>query len=303
MSQLKTELHPRNRHRGPYDFKRLIEHCPDLSEFVGPNNYGTESIDFTNPIAVKTLNKAILKFFYNITWDIPEHFLCPPIPSRADYIHSIADLLSISNGGVIPQGKKISILDIGVGANCIYPLIGQREYGWSFIGTEIDPLAISIANGIIRQNGLTESIEIRLQKTPSNIFEGILKEDHAPFDLSMCNPPFHASPSDAAAGTKRKWKNLKVKTDSLNFGGQKSELWCPGGEVVFIKQMIAESIYVQCKWFTTLVSKAASLPAIFRALDQAKASDVRTIDLGQGQKKSRIIAWTYSKFSFEKSST
>jgi 23S rRNA (adenine1618-N6)-methyltransferase len=291
MTQLKTELHPRNRHRGLYDFKQLIQSCPDLAPFVALNRYGNESVDFTNPKAVKTLNKALLKSFYNISWDIPEHFLCPPIPSRADYIHHIADLLSSSN---VPQGKKISVLDIGVGANCIYPLIGHREYGWNFVGTDIDPLAVSIANELIQQNGLTEAIELRLQKSPSNIFKGVLKDDHPMFDISMCNPPFHASLSEANAGTTRKWKNLKVKTNALNFGGQSNELWCPGGEMAFIKRMIEESVHVKCRWFTTLVSKASSLPSIYHALERAKASEVRTIDMGQGQKKSRIVAWSYT---------
>lgn len=292
MAQLKTELHPRNRHREPYDFKQLIKSCPDLAKFISTNSYGNESIDFTNPTAVKTLNKAILKVFYNITWDIPEHFLCPPIPGRADYIHYIADLLAVSNRGIIPQGKKVSILDIGVGANCIYPLIGHREYGWNFFGTDIDSVAISIANGIIKQNDLTEAIEIRLQKNPSNIFKGVLSDNYT-FDVSMCNPPFHTTRSEAEKGTKRKWKNLKVNTNTLNFGGQSNELWCPGGEIAFIKRMIEESVNVKCRWFTTLVSKASSLPNIYNALDKVKPIEVRTINMGQGQKKSRIVAWTF----------
>jgi 23S rRNA (adenine1618-N6)-methyltransferase len=292
MAQLKTELHPRNRHRAPYDFKQLIKKCPDLAKFVVINSYGNESIDFTNPVAVKILNKAILKVFYNITWDIPEHFLCPPIPGRADYIHYLADLLSASNKGIIPQGKKVSVLDIGVGANCIYPLIGHREYGWSFVGTDIDPVAIAIANGIIQHNDLTEVIEIRLQKSSSNIFKGVLS-DNSTFDISMCNPPFHTSFSEAKAGTKRKWKNLKVKTKALNFGGQSNELWCLGGEVAFIKCMIEESVHVNCKWFTTLVSKASNLSNIYKALDQARALEVKTIHMGQGQKQSRIVAWRF----------
>lgn len=297
MTQLKNELHPRNRHRGFYDFKQLIKSCPELSKFVAPNKYGNESIDFTSPIAVKTLNKAILSFFYDIAWDLPEPFLCPPIPSRADYIHYIADLLGSSNGGVIACGKEIVVLDVGVGANCIYPLIGSREYGWSFIATEIDPSAILIANGILEKNSLTESIEIRLQKNPSNIFDGILKESDFTVDVSMCNPPFHSSLAEAQAGTKRKWGNLKVKTNVLNFGGQNNELWCNGGEVVFIKRMIEESVHVKCKWFTTIVSKASNLPIIYRALDEVKAFEVRTIHMGQGQKKGRIVAWTYSNSS------
>lgn len=293
MTKLKTELHPRNRHRAPYDFKQLIKSCPSLSKFVARNNYGNESIDFTDPIAVKTLNKAILKFFYKITWDIPEHFLCPPIPGRADYIHYIADLLADHNKGVIPEGKKISVIDIGVGANCIYPLIGHREYGWSFVGTDIDPSAISIAKGIVSQNNLAEVIEIRLQKSPINIFKGVLDDD-GQYDVSMCNPPFHASRAEAQAGTQRKWKNLKVHTKALNFGGQSNELWCPGGEVAFIKHMIEESTQVNCKWFTTLVSKASSLTPIYRALEKTRPKEIRTVEMGQGQKKSRFVAWTFT---------
>jgi 23S rRNA (adenine1618-N6)-methyltransferase len=292
MTQLKTELHPRNRHRAPYDFKQLIKSCPELTKFVAKNSYGNESIDFTNPIAVKTLNKAILKEFYNIAWDIPEHFLCPPIPGRADYIHYIADLLAVTNKGIIPKGKKITVIDIGVGANCIYPLIGHREYGWSFVGTDIDPLAISIADGIIAQNNLTDAIEIRLQKSSAHIFKDVLNDD-ATYDVSMCNPPFHATRADAQAGTQRKWKNLKVQTNALNFGGQNNELWCPGGEVAFIKLMIKESAHVNCKWFTTLVSKASSLAPIYRALEKALPQEIRTVDMGQGQKKSRFVAWTF----------
>jgi 23S rRNA (adenine1618-N6)-methyltransferase len=296
MPLIKTELHPRNKHQGLYDFKQLIKSCPELAAFVKKNNYSNESIDFTDPFAVKTLNKAILKLFYDITWDIPENFLCPPIPSRADYIHYLADLLSLSNKGLILTEKKILILDIGVGANCIYPLIGYQEYGWHFVGTEIDPLAISIANGIIKQNGLTEAIEIRQQNSQASIFKGVLKENDSFFDISMCNPPFHASLNEAKAGTQRKWKNLKVKTKALNFGGRNNELWCPGGEVAFITQMIEESVSVKCQWFTTLVSKASSLPTIYRVLDKVKPYEVRTIEMGQGQKKSRIVAWTYLSF-------
>lgn len=289
MAQLKKELHPRNKHRAPYDFKALVKCCPDLAQFVARNNYGNESIDFTNPVAVKTLNKAILKLFYTITWDIPDHFLCPPIPGRADYIHHIADLLAVTK----PEGKNITVIDVGVGANCIYPLIGHREYGWNFIGTDINPTAITIAQDIVAQNNLTEAIEICLQKSSSHIFQGVLHPDF-PYDVSMCNPPFHASRSEAQAGTERKWKNLKVKSKALNFGGQGNELWCPGGEVAFIKQMIEESPQVNCKWFTTLVSKATSLPPIYRALQKARPKEIKTIEMGQGQKKSRFVAWTFT---------
>jgi 23S rRNA (adenine1618-N6)-methyltransferase len=291
MVNLKTELHPRNRHRDSYPFKELIKSFKGLAPFLKKNSFGNESIDFTNPAAVKALNQALLKHFYHITWDIPDPFLCPPIPSRADYIHHIADLHNSSN---ISKGKDVHILDIGVGANCIYPLIGHQEYGWSFVGTDINPLAVKIAEEIINANALADFIKIRLQKSPSKIFEGVINAQDR-FDVSICNPPFHASLEEAQAGTRRKWKNLGIKTKALNFGGTNQELYCPGGEVSFIKEMIKESVHVNCRWFTTLVSKESSLPSLYKALDSVRAQDVKTIAMSQGQKKSRIIAWTFGR--------
>jgi 23S rRNA (adenine1618-N6)-methyltransferase len=229
----KTRLHIRNKHRERYDFKSLVETCPELAPFVKLNIYDDESIDFANPEAVKMLNEALLKHYYDISeWDIPENYLCPPIPGRADYIHHAADLLGSDNYGRIPTGQKIKCLDIGVGANCVYPIIGVKEYDWFFIGAEIDPVAIVSANKIIESNPvLTGKIELRLQPQPNDIFFGIIQKDER-FDLTVCNPPFHASLAEAQAGTLRKLNNLntdKTTEPVLNFGGQSSELWCKGG--------------------------------------------------------------------------
>ncbi len=289
----KIRLHPRNRHNQRYNFEQLIKSCPDLACFVLKNKYSEESIDFSNPAAVKTLNKALLQHFYEISWDIPDGYLCPPIPGRADYIHHIADLLEASH---IPPSPSTLILDIGTGANSIYPLLGHREYGWKFIGSDIDPIAIDSAQKIIQQNKLSNVIELRLQTSSLHIFEGILKVDEK-VTLSMCNPPFHTSLQEALLGTKRKWKNLGIKKSStLNFGGKENELSCSGGEVGFLQRMIKESFLVrkQCRLFSTLVSKAESLPVVYKELKDIKALDVRTIDMAQGQKKSRIVTWTFA---------
>lgn len=292
MINTKQGLHPRNLHRSPYDFKKLIERCPVLTQFVVKNAYGNDSIDYTNPLAVKILNKALLLFFYNIEWDLPSDYLCPPIPGRADYIHYVADLLSVFNKGMIPQGKSVRVLDIGVGANGIYPLIGHSTYRWSFVATDINSTSLSIAKRLVQQNNLDEVIEFRLQTIPQNIFKGVVENTEV-FDISICNPPFHTSAREANAGTIRKNKNLKIKTHSLNFGGKSNELWCPGGEVAFITQMIKESVGVRCKWFTTLVSKISHLSSIYRELKAVKPAQVRTLEMNQGQKKSRIVAWTF----------
>jgi 23S rRNA (adenine1618-N6)-methyltransferase len=301
----KATMHPRNPHRGRYDFKLLIAGSPELAAFVSLNEYGNESVDFTNPSAVRALNRALLKQVYGIVdWDIPSQYLCPPIPGRADHVHFLADLLA--DGGEIPRGNAIRVLDIGVGANCVYPLIGHREYGWQFVGTEIDPIALANAQRILDANqGMSDAITLRLQTSPDHIFKGVLQANEV-FDLSMCNPPFHASLAEARSGSKRKWKNLgrdaeykdalgKNKIPVLNFGGQSSELCCEGGEEAFVCRMIAGSAQFprSCKWFTTLISKSSSLPGVYRAIKYSGALQNKTLEMAQGQKKSRIVAWTF----------
>jgi len=296
----KTTMHPRNPHRGRYDFKQLVAASPELAAFVSLNAYGDESIDFADPAAVKALNRALLNQVYGIRqWDVPPQYLCPPIPGRADHLHYLADLLADGNGGVIPRGESIRVLDIGVGANCIYPLIGRSEYGWQFVGTDIDAVALANAQGIVDANGLSGAITLRLQASAAALFQGVVKPDEL-FDLSMCNPPFHASLAEARSGTQRKWKNLGVESNKkkvpvLNFGGQSMELCCEGGEEAFVCRMVEESAryHSSCMWFTTLISKSASLPGVYRAIKYAGALENRTIEMAQGQKKSRIVAWTF----------
>jgi 23S rRNA (adenine1618-N6)-methyltransferase len=295
----KKTLHPRNFHNDRYDFKPLIESENSLKEFVRPNKYDDLSIDFANPNAVIALNKALLSHFYGVkNWSIPEGYLCPPIPGRADYIHHIADLLASSNGGKIPKGNSIKGLDIGVGANCIYPIIGVSVYAWQFVGSEIDDTSIQSLENIINSNeSLKNNIKVKVQENPKNIFKGIISNEDK-YHFTLCNPPFHKSLNEALLGNKRKVQNLTKQTtakSALNFGGKNNELWCEGGEITFIKNMIKESLEFSknCLWFTTLVSKKENLPFIYKSLKDIKAVDVKTIEMAHGQKISRIVAWTF----------
>lgn len=269
----KPTLHPRNRHQGRYDFPSLIKAHPDLARFTITNPHGKPSIDFANPEAVRVFNRALLKAQYGIQhWDIPTDYLCPPIPGRADYLHVAADLLAEDNAGEVPKGAQIRALDIGVGANCIYPLLGHSDYRWRFLGSDIDPVALASAKAIVQANGLSKGIALRQQDNPRHILAGLLQADER-FDLTLCNPPFHASREEATRGSQRKWKNLgkqdpKRKLPVLNFGGQNNELWCEGGEIRFVSQLVGESVEYahQVLWFTSLVSKASNLPGIEAAL-------------------------------------
>ena len=293
-------MHPRNRFLAGYDFGGLVARNPALAPFVRPNAYGDPSIDYANPAAVKSLNQSLLKDAYGLkVWDIPPGYLCPPIPGRSDYIHYLADLLAGTRAGAIPRGPSIAVLDLGMGANCIYPLIGASEYGWRFVGSETDPVALRWAGKLVARNPAVASlIECRPQPSATDCFDGVIRPGEF-FDASMCNPPFHASAAEAAAGNSRKRRNLgavRSGAKDRNFGGQAGELWCPGGELGFVRRMIGQSheFRGQCGWFTTLVSKSAHLPRFHQALRDVGAREVKTLEMAQGQKQSRILAWTFA---------
>ena len=292
-------LHPRNLHNQGYDFPALVASYPALASHVKPNPYGDLSIDFSNLLAVKTLNAALLKQHYNIAgWDIPDGALCPPIPGRADYIHYIADLVGLEN-------PDIRLLDIGTGANGIYPLLACRIYGWQCVGSDINTQSLANVEAIIDSNpDLKECFTLRTQNDKNHIFEGIIQSDEC-FDVSVCNPPFHASQDEALKSTQRKVSNLArnrgeakatTKAPNLNFGGQGAELWCKGGELLFLKKMVRESqLYSsQCRWFTSLVSKADNVRPLKKLMLKVGAVDIREIEMKQGNKVARVLAWTFS---------
>lgn len=289
---ISNKLHPRNIHATSYDFDVLIKVHSALAAVVFKNSYGTMTIDFSDPVAVFHLNKALLKHHYKLSdWNIPKGYLCPPIPGRVDYIHSIADLIAFNT-----KTNAIHGLDIGVGANCIYPILGAQLYGWNMVGVDIDETAVKAARANVQATkGLDAHIKIRQQLDHACIFEGIIAATDY-FDFTMCNPPFHASAEAAQKATKRKLTNLQQqnRTVELNFGGQSHELWCNGGEALFIKRMIKQSIAFknQVGWFTCLVSSKETLPKISKQLTKLKAI-TKIVAMTQGNKQSRFIAWKF----------
>lgn len=298
--EAKPGLHPRNPHGGRYDFPALLRACPALAPFVQRSPRGEPTIDFTDPRAVRLLNAALLATTYGIAgWTIPEDFLCPPIPGRADHLHHLADLLAEEAGGAPPTGPRVRVLDLGTGASAIYPLLGHRAYGWTFVGTETSPAALACANAILAANpDLKAAIALRLQPDPGRIFKGVVDPGER-FDLCLCNPPFHASAKAVRETAQEKWRKLgrSEARSRLNFGGTAAELWCPGGELGFVGRIISESAEQPelCRWFSSLVAKSEHLPRLQAALRTAKAARVKVIETSQGQKRSRILAWSYAE--------
>ncbi|PWH82723.1 23S rRNA (adenine(1618)-N(6))-methyltransferase RlmF [Algibacter marinivivus] len=285
-------FHPKNKHKSGYDLEILCQVYPDVLPYVFENKYQTKTIDFANPKAVKALNTALLVKDYNIKfWEFPDTNLCPPIPGRVDYIHHVADLLKSSK-----ITGDIHVLDIGTGASCIYPILGQAEYNWNFVATDIDEDSLKYAQKIIDKNGLNDLISLRIQKDASQILKGVLNKDDT-FSISMCNPPFFKSEADALEATTRKLKGLNRDGDKVirNFSGSKNELWYKGGEKAFIHNYLYESSLFkkQCIWFTTLVSKKELVKGIQTSLKKLGAKRVTVINMGQGNKVSRVVAWSF----------
>lgn len=290
-------FHKKNKKLASYDFDRLIKVLPELESHVFINDYGTKTIKFSHPIAVKLLNTALLKSFYNIKdWDIPDGYLCPSVPGRAEYVHRVNDLLSKGKKGK-DRFRPSRVFEIGTGASMIYPIIGIAEYEWDVVATEIDDKAITNCRKIIEKNEwLREKVSLRKQTNKGNIFRNIIQKDEY-FDVVICNPPFHKSLAETEKSNKRKWKNLSGESNMLlqNFGGKANELWCKGGESRFIGSIITESSFIssQCRWFTSLVSNQRNIPNLIKRINSVKGKEIKLINMEFGNKKSRILAWSF----------
>ncbi len=283
-------MHPNNFHTEEYDFPKLVKNYPPLKEFIFINEHGIETVNFAFPRAVKAVNKALLITYYDIDyWSFSDLNLCPPIPGRSDYIHYLNDILTESN-----LDKNPTILDIGVGASCIYPLLGNALFGWNFVGTDINDNSLASAQKIIDKNNLKEAIKLKKQEDSANILTGAIKENDK-FAASMCNPPFFASEEKADEANKRKLKGLGIKSEMRNFSGTQNEIWYEGGEKAFLHNYLYQSGFFknQCYWFTSLVSKKENVQSMYDSLNKMNATEIRTIDMHQGHKFSRFVAWTF----------
>lgn len=279
-------LHSKNKFNKGYQFKDLMIENPSLKEFVFENSYGNISIDFSNPKAVKELNKALLFTYDKISiWNFSDENLCPPIPGRLDYILYLSDLLALEN--------DVKILDIGTGASCIYPLLGVAEFNWNFVATDIDLASLDFAQDIIDDNDLDANIELRQQFDEQNILKGVLNENDF-FTATMCNPPFYKSAEEARGANRRKTRNLGNNA-VRNFSGNNNELWYLGGEKAFLHNYLYESSLFPnaSKWFTSLVSKKENVESLQTSSKKLGVKEFKVIPMNQGNKVTRIVCWRF----------
>ncbi len=285
-------MHKNNIHSKGYNFQILTKLVPKLEDYVFTNSFGNETIDFSIPKAVKLLNTALLKAHYGIVyWEFSDANLCPPIPGRAEYIHVLGTLLKRCG-----LNKNIKVLDIGTGASCIYPLLGKASYGWDFIASEIDESALKSAQNIIDKNNFSDVIRLRYQDNEQHILKGVIGAEEK-LSATMCNPPFFKDEAHANESTLLKQKGLGKQTRKIvrNFSGTASELWYPGGEKAFVHNYLYQSSLFKsnCFWFTCLVSRTQHVLSMETSLKKLGATDFRILQISLGNKKSRVVAWTF----------
>ena len=141
--------------------KAVIEKCNDEETIANV------IIDWKDPEAVRGITKALLLHYFQLNVVISSRFLCPAVPNRVNYICWLSDLVE-EEGESEPGNCSLNadcsdtVIDIGVGESCIYPLLGNRLFSWRFIGTDINEEAVKCAAVNVENNNLTEKIEVLL---------------------------------------------------------------------------------------------------------------------------------------------
>ncbi|CAK9251603.1 unnamed protein product, partial [Sphagnum jensenii] len=285
-------MHPRNKYaENAPDFSLLASKYPAFRSFVsygaGANN--RPRIDWTDFNATRELTRVLLDHDYGIKWWIPDGQLCPTVTNRANYIHWIEDLLASCPAPWHQNGEHEEVvcgIDIGTGANCIYPLLGTALHKWHFVATDITAVALSWAQKNIQSNpSVADLIEVRssLIEDAGAILVGVVKEGER-FDFCMCNPPFFTSMAEA---------NANPRTAC---GGTEAEMVYPGGEEVFVARMIEDSATLKHKihWYTTMIGRKLSLKVLTAKLWTLGVAAVRTTEFVQGHTSRWGLAWSFT---------
>jgi 23S rRNA (adenine1618-N6)-methyltransferase len=291
---MRAGLHPHNRFQAAYDFKALIEAVPELARWLVDAPTGGTTMDFSNPEAVRSLNRALLASAYGLKhWEFPSDCLCPAVPGRLDYLFHAAEVMKNANGGKLPH---LECLDVGTGASCIYPILGANEWGWKFLASDIDERSVRSAERIVEANSsLRDCIDCRLQVDPMACFSGVVGRGEV-IDLTVCNPPFYAHREEADRERLRKQRNLSGSSKGpSNFNGTLSELICDGGEHGFLHRMAKESADWGHRifYFSALISQQSHVRGLEVSLKKLGATDVRFLPLKTGNKTARIGMWTF----------
>ena len=264
------------------DFLILIKEFPELKKYIIKHDEKIEefSFDWSNNDLSLLMTKSILNYYFNIKYyDIPKGFLIPPVPSRLNYLNLINEL--------IKDIKKENIIgvDIGTGANIIYPILGNSLYNWKFICSEINNESYNNAKLILQKNNLEENINLIKQENKNNIFVSIINQENK-YTFSMCNPPYYDYEQEIKIEDKK-------RDTEYNF----DEVYYEKGELGFFERYFEESICYKKNifLFTILIGKKSNSEIIYDKINSynniIKLCDIKKIMTGNNVRY--IIYWSF----------
>ena len=269
------------------DFLTLTKEFPELKKYILKQNEDNEEefqFDWSNNELSLLMDKSILNYYFDIKYyDIPKGFLIPPIPSRINYINLINSIIAKLIKDI--DIKNIIGIDIGTGANIIYPILGYSIYKWKFICTEINKEAYNNAKLILQKNNLENNINIIKQNNKDNIFISILNRENK-YIFSMCNPPYYNYENEIKLEDKK-------RDNEYNF----DEIYYKNGEYGFFQRYFEESICYKNNVFlyTILIGKKINAENIYDKLssynDIIKIYNMQKILTGNNVRY--IIYWSF----------
>ena len=264
------------------DFLILIKEFPELKKYIIKHDEKIEefSFDWSNNDLSLLMTKSILNYYFNIKYyDIPKGFLIPPVPSRLNYLNLINELIKDI------EKENIIGVDIGTGANIIYPILGNSIYNWKFICSEINNESYNNAKLILQKNNLEENINLIKQENKNNIFVSIINQENK-YTFSMCNPPYYDYEQEIKIEDKK-------RDTEYNF----DEVYYEKGELGFFERYFEESICYKKNifLFTILIGKKSNSEIIYDKINSynniIKLCDIKKIMTGNNVRY--IIYWSF----------
>ncbi|XP_046351658.2 RNA N6-adenosine-methyltransferase mettl16-like [Haliotis rufescens] len=287
---LNKYMHPRNpyRHQKP-NFQLLASKYPEFSSHVVTDTAGKVFLDFKNPEDLRVLTKTLMKEDFGLDVELPQDRLVPTIPLRLNYLLWVEDIIGRKKSGV--RG-----IDIGTGSSCVYPLLGNKMNKWSFLATDIDAQNVFYARKNVEKNNLTSAITVKKVTEDALITGALLDEDSdVTYEFCICNPPFFADHMEAqAVSTSRSVE--RSEPCSVSTASPKESI-APGGEVMFVKQLIADSaaLRTRVRVYTSMLGKKTSIPPLKEELRKLQVPKYATTEFCQGKTMRWGIAWSFDE--------
>lgn len=210
------------------------------------------------------------------------------MPNRHNYILWLKHLLDSTSYG--PAGGRLSGLDIGTGASCIYPLLGCVQRPWSFFATDVDDKSLTFARKNVELNGLQGRIKV-VPRRPEEPLVPLDELGIDSLDFVMTNPPFYFSEDELLASALK-----KSRPPHSACTGAPVEMVCEGGEVAFVGRIVDESLRLRgrVRWYTSMLGKVSSLEVLVDQLRGHGVDNFAVNEFVQGSKTRRwAVGWSF----------